>query len=135
MYNYCMLPFAGPDIEQAIRHTFTLTLLHNAYPMVLFLGIVVSISYALYKPSRGSILLFIGLTLLLLHFEYQKHIVSPLLLQTQVTLATETPRYKFIWLTEKFITKIIPFLLLAGGGSSTLVAALILRRNRQKTIL
>lgn len=132
VYNYAMIPFIGPDIEQAIRHTFLLTFLHNAYPIGLFLGIVAGIGYALYHPSRRKILFVVGLSLLLLHFEYQKHIVDPLLQQTQVTLTTVTPRWKFIWLTEKFITKIVPFMLLAGGASATIFSVVFMRRHVQK---
>lgn len=127
-----MMPFVGPDIEQAIRHTFLLTFLHNAYPIALFFGMIASIGFALYRPSRRSILLFLGLSLLLAHFEYVKHVVEPLLLQTQVTLTTDTPRWKFIWITEKLITKIVPFMLLASGASATMLSTLFTRRNVQK---
>jgi len=132
MYNYNMFSKIGPDIQQAISHTLFLTLLHNAYPIFLFVAIVVGVGYALYKPSRRRILLIVGLSLLLLHFEYGKHIVDPLVQQTQVTLTTVTPRYKFIWLTEKMLTKIIPFFLLAGGVAATFISALFMRQNVQK---
>lgn len=132
MYNYSMLPFVGPDIEQAIRHTFKLTLLHNAYPVVLFFGILISVGFALHKPSRARILFAVGLSLLLMHFEYGKHIADPLLQQTQVTLTTDTVNHRFVWLVNKLITRIIPFFLLVGGVIATITSLLLSRLIRKK---
>lgn len=115
------IPGVGPDVEQAIEHFFGLTFLHNAVPIFLFLAVIASLAWAFHKPTRSKIMLFVGCALLLLHFEYIKHIMPGLLDQTQVTLTTETPNYRFIWITDKLIQRIIPFGLLVGGWGSILV--------------
>lgn len=127
-----MIPFVGPDVEQAIEHLFKLTFLHNAYPIVLFFGAFTSLGFALHKPSRPRILFFTGLMLLFLHFEYQKHIVEPLLEQTQITLTTDVPRWRFIWFTEKFLTKITPIMLFGGGLFASFLALFLARHGKKK---
>lgn len=126
------IPFVTPDIEQAIQHFLTLTFLHNAYPIALLFICTVVLAMALIKPSRSKILLFTGALLLLVHFEYLKHILDPLKAQTLLTVTTETPRYKFIWFVDKFLTKILPFGLLFGGWLSALVGVYSIFRERRQ---
>jgi len=102
------IPFLTPDIEQALSHFFKLTFLHNAYPIGLLLICIVSLALAIHKPTRSKLLIFSGALLLLIHFEYLKHILEPLKAQTLLTVTTETPRYKFVWFVDKFLTKILP---------------------------
>lgn len=109
------IPFLTPDIEQALSHFFRLTFLHNAYPIGLLLICIISLSLAIHKPTRAKLLIFSGALFLLVHFEYLKHILDPLKAQTLLTVTTETPRYKFVWLVDKFLTKILPIGLLASG--------------------
>lgn len=115
------IPFLTPDIEQALSHFFKLTFLHNAYPIGLLLICIVSLALAIHKPTRSKLLIFSGALLLLVHFEYLKHILEPLKAQTLLTVTTETPRYKFVWFVDKFLTKILPTLLILGGIGSGIV--------------
>lgn len=125
------LPGLGPDVEQAIGHLVGLTLAHNFVPLILFAGIAISAAAAVYKPTRPRVLTLIGLSLILLHFEYIKHILPALHAQTQLTLTTETPDYLFIWITEKLLTRAVPFgIAVLGWGS---VAAAIVLKYRGKT--
>ncbi len=115
------IPFLTPDIEQALEHFFTLTFLHNAYPIGLLVICIVSLGMAIHKPTRSKLLIFSGALLLLIHFEYLKHILEPLKAQTLLTVTTETPRYRFVWFVDKFLAKILPTLLLLGGiGSASM---------------
>ncbi len=127
-----MLPFVGPDVEQAIRHTFLLTFFHNAYPIALFFGIVITIAHALYKPSRQKILLALGLSLLLIHFEYMKHAMELFRQQTQNALTTPDPHHRFTWVIDKLLTKIVPIGLFATGVLATAVAILLSRKKPLK---
>ncbi|MBP9798346.1 hypothetical protein KBC70_04345 [Candidatus Woesebacteria bacterium] len=109
------IPFLTPDIEQALEHFFKLTFLHNAYPIGLLLICIISLALAIHKPTRAKLLIFSSALLLLVHFEYLKHILEPLKAQTLLTVTTETPRYRFVWFVDKFLTKILPVGLLASG--------------------
>ena len=109
------IPGVGPDVEQAVDHFFGLTFLHNWYPIMLVVVLLGVTAYALYKPQRSRILFMLSAAFLLLHFEYVKHFMDYLLNQSQVTLTTEDPNYRFIWITDKLATRIIPFGLLISG--------------------
>lgn len=124
------IPFLTPDIEQALEHFFKLTFLHNAYPIGLLLICIISLTLAIHKPTRAKLLIFSGALLLLIHFEYLKHILEPLKTQTLLTVTTETPRYRFVWFVDKFLTKILPTLLLLGGLGSASMG--IYTRDKEK---
>ncbi len=125
------IPGVGPDIEQAIVHLINLTFSHNIFPISLALLIIGTIAWMLYHPTRAKVLLFLGFTLLLLEFEFAKHILPGLLEQTQTTLTTETPNYRFIWIIDKVATKAVPFLLLISGWGSVIVGTILIYRNKK----
>lgn len=125
------IPLVGPDIEQAIEHTIGLTLAHNLVPAMLAVAILISLIWALHKPTRAKILSLVGFSLLLFHFEYIKHIMPALHAQTQLTLTTETPNYRFIWIIDKLINRIVPFGLLIGGWVSILVGGILLKKEKK----
>lgn len=125
------IPFVGPDVEQAVTYTVQLTFSHNAIPIALVAISVAVLLWALHSPSRGKLLLFIGFMALFLDFEYSKHIMQPLIEQTQVSLQTDMPNYRFIWITNKILTRGIPFLLtLTGTIASALGAYLIIKKEK-----
>lgn len=126
------IPAVGPDIEQAISHTIQLTVSHNFVPIILACVIIAFACAAVYKPTRPRVLILIGSSLILLHFEYVKHILPALHAQTQVTLTTETPNYTFIWITEKILVRAVP-LAIAMLGWGSLIAALFLAKRSQRT--
>ena len=126
------IPFVGPDIEQAIDHTLKLSFLHNFIPIALGLACLISLIYLIKKPSRPKVFLLIGFSLLLLHFEYVKHIMEPLNNQTQVTLITDTPHYGFVWIVDKMIRRGIPIVLFMTGWGSLLGTTAYLGYQRRK---
>lgn len=109
------IPFVGPDVEQAVHYTLRLTVLHNFIPIMLSLACLGSLIFLIINPSRLRVLLLIGFGLLLLHFEYLKHIMEPLVNQTTVSLITVDRNYRFEWLVQKMLTKGIPLLLFLTG--------------------
>lgn len=128
------IPFLTPDIEQALSHFFRLTFLHNAYPIGLLLICILSLSLAIHRPTRSKLLIFSGALLLLVHFEYLKHILEPLKAQTLLTVTTETPRYTFVWFIDTFLTKILPAgLLLLGIGAGIAGIYQSTRSKKEKT--
>jgi len=125
------IPLLGPDLEQAIEHTLKLTFLHNFIPIALALACLGSLIYLIAHPSRLRVFLLIGFSLLLLHFEYVKHIMEPLSNQTLLTLNTDSPNYKFQWFIAKMISRGIPFLLLVGGWGSLAGSAWYIIKRRK----
>lgn len=69
-------------LKAGIIQTAYLTFSHNQIAIAFFIGIIVALLLAIYKPSRTNILLIIAFSLLLFGFEYDKHIVTPLQEQT-----------------------------------------------------
>lgn len=124
------IPGVGPDIEQALQHFVSLTVIHNVYPLLLALVGIAAIASAVHKPERWKILLFIGCGLLLGHFEFMKHIMEPLLEQTHVTLQTETPNYRYLWIIDKSLTRVIPLSLVIGGLVSLVLSGLTWHKER-----
>lgn len=106
----------SPDTQQNFLVAGMLLVEHNFFALVFFGGIIVSAAIALYKPSRGSVLMLIGFALLLFAFEYQKHILDGLLEQTKGSLITERQSYRLEWLLDKTFGKILPpFFYLIGS--------------------
>ena len=77
------------------------------------------------KPKRAFILFMIGFSLLLLGFEYQKHIKDALYEQTKNSVITERPSYRLERLMSVTILKAAP-LALSLFGSVSLVGGTIL---------
>jgi len=70
------------------------------------------------QPTRRRVLFFVGFLLLVLHFEYYKHISDGLRDQTLATLFVDRPHYRGQWLTTVFIQHVIPFTMwLVAWGS------------------
>jgi hypothetical protein len=106
----------APDTQQNIIVALFLLVAHNFFAIAFLGGAVISTGLALYKPSRGAILMIIGFTLLLFAFEYQKHIVEALLEQTKGSLITERQSYRLEWVLDKTFGKVLPpFLYLVGS--------------------
>lgn len=109
-----MVP-VSPDTQQNIIYTIYFILLHNFPALLYSTGIVLAIAAGLYKPTRPAILYIVGFSLLLIGFEYQKHIVDPLIEQTKGSLITERQSYRIAWLIEKILGKGLPVLFNLGG--------------------
>nr|MBP6994256.1 hypothetical protein [Candidatus Woesebacteria bacterium] len=105
----------SPDTQQNILYALYFVLLHNFVAFVYMLGLIVTTIIGLIQPSRGRMLLMIGFALLLLSFEYSKHIQTPLLNQTKQSLITERYSSRVEEAITLSIAKGAPFVLEAGG--------------------
>ena len=77
-----------PDLRQNIFYTVYFSITHN-FPVVFYaLGIFTAVVLSIIKPSRKSVFLLLGFILLLLGFEYEKHILEGLREQTINSLIT-----------------------------------------------
>lgn len=123
-----MIPIA-PDTQQNILYTIFFLFLHNGIAIFFAFGIAVSVIWALIKPSRSAVFSIVGFSLLLLGFEYNKHIVEPLIQQTQGSLITERQSYRLAWLIEKLLGRAMPIILYGGGLCSLLFSAILFRKE------
>lgn len=126
-----MVPIA-PDTQQNILYTIYFLVKHNVLALFFAIGIVCAIAWAIYRPSRAAVLAIVGFSLLLLGFEYTKHIAEPLIAQTTTSLVTERPSYRLAWFVEKFLGKGMPLLLYGTGFLSVGIATLLVLRRRKK---
>jgi len=90
--------------------------LHNSEAIAYFIGCVLTLVLQFIKPRRLNLLFFIGFLLLLLEFQYVKHIVEPLEQQTlQTVLQQGASGIRFQKITGIFLEKLVPFGLYLGG--------------------
>lgn len=112
----------APDTQQNLMYTAYFILLHNFEAILYSIGIVGALALALYKPTRGKILIMVGFIVLLFAFEYDKHILEPLRQQTIGSLITERQSFRIEhtinYVTMRVLPKILPFfgwVLVIGG--------------------
>lgn len=112
----------APDTRQNILYTIYFIIIHNYEAIFYALGIILVTLWALYKPSRGKILMMWGCIILLFAFEYEKHILEPLRQQTLGSLVTERQSLRIEYVVNKFFTKAVPlglpilgWMLVVGG--------------------
>jgi len=105
-----------PDLKQNIFYTLYFTITHNALALFYFSGIIFAIGLSLYRPSRKSVLLLLGFSLLLFGFQYNKHILEGLREQTLNALITIQEHNKVRRIINIITLKLLPlFFPLAGG--------------------
>ncbi|MFA5136358.1 MAG: hypothetical protein WC489_03100 [Patescibacteria group bacterium] len=114
-----------PDLKQNIFYTLYFTIIHNGVAILYFIGILISAFLSLLKPSRKHVLLLLGFSLLLLGFEYNKHILEGLREQTINALITIQEHNKVRRLINIFYLKALP-LFLPVTGWVFIVAAIYL---------
>lgn len=118
--------------KQQAASTLLATFLHNQYAIAFTLGIVISLALLLYKPNRHTVLYLISFIILLIAFEYDKHIVSALEKQTINSMALAEGG-AMVWL-KRTLYKILPFLFFLTGWG-TLFLAIILQTIAGKSKL
>jgi hypothetical protein len=70
--------------------------------------------------------MIVGFSLLLLGFEYNKHIMEPLMEQTKNSLITERQSYRIARVVEIVLGKLLPIGFYAAGLASSGIAAFLL---------
>ncbi len=121
----------APDTAQNVFVMAKLMIEHNFLAMAFLGGLIASMGYALWKPSRGAIFLMIGFGLLLFAFQYEKHIADALIEQTTGSLITERQSGRIEWLVQKVLGKAATPLLYLSGFASLCVGAFLLLKQRK----
>lgn len=112
----------APDLQQNIIITFYLLFSHNYEAFAYFVGIVIGIVLAFYRPSRFALLILLGFVILLFSFEYDKHIIVGLREQTLKSLITTTPHFKVARVVNLLLSDIMPILLYVAGWGMVFLA-------------
>lgn len=105
-----------PDLKQNIFYTLYFTITHNALALFYFSGIIFAIGLSLYRPSRKSVLLLLGFSLLLFGFQYNKHILEGLREQTLNALITIQEHNKVRRIINIITLKLLPLFFPLTGG-------------------
>lgn len=75
------------DLNSSLLNTIFLTFSHNEFVIAFALATLLSAYLVFIKPSRYHVLLLFGYAILVLSYEYEKHISIPLTEQTLKSLA------------------------------------------------
>ena len=125
-----------PDLRQNIVVTLYLLFTHNHIAFAYLAGIIVGIGLLIWKPSRFATFIFLGFSILLFSFEYDKHIIAGLREQTLNSLITTTPHFRLQRMVNLFLSDLLPiFFYLAGWGmvlGSIIYAAIRLSKTNKK---
>ncbi|PIY69399.1 hypothetical protein COY90_00870 [Candidatus Roizmanbacteria bacterium CG_4_10_14_0_8_um_filter_39_9] len=115
----------NPDLKQNIFYAVFFTVTHNALALFYFMGIVFAVGLSLFRPSRKSVLLLVGFSLLLFGFEYNKHIVEGLREQTLNALITVQEHNFVRRIVNVFTLRLFPIMFPLGGWSLVLLSGLL----------
>jgi len=122
----------SPDTQQNILYALLFFVLHNFVAIAYASGLAVATIIALLRPSRSRILLMVGFSLLLLSFEYSKHIQDPLLEQTKQSLITERYSSRLERVITLTIDRVAPYTLTLGGVTAILLGCILELRSLLK---
>lgn len=81
------------ELLRGLIHTIYLTFSHNSIVFAYATGFAVSAGLSLWKPSRFTFLTLLGFLLLAVGFEYDKHLVGPLVRQTLESVVGDPGNY------------------------------------------
>lgn len=100
------------------------TYVHNYEVIGFFLAALAALVALIRRPTRRHVFFFVGFLLLILHFEYYKHISDGLRDQTLATLFADQAHYRGQWFTRVFIEHFIPLAMWAAAWGSIILALL-----------
>ncbi len=119
------------DLKQNIFYMVYFIVKHNFLAIIFAVLAILSAILAILRPSRSGILMFLGFLILLLSFEYIKHIKEPLRDQTIGSLITIQPHNKVTRIVNFALNKAIPLLLPLTGITLILISIFSLWQNKK----
>jgi L-asparagine transporter-like permease len=119
------MPDLAPDTQQNLMYAIYFTITHN-FEAIVYLGFMgLAFIIALIKPTRAMILIMLGFGLLLFGFQYNKHILEPLRMQTQSALITERQSFRTQRAIDLTLARVLPRAFPLAGWSSIAFGLLI----------
>lgn len=113
-----------PDLQQNIFVTLYLLFSHNYIAIAYFIGLLIGIGLAIYRPSRYSTFILLSFAILLFSYEYDKHIIDALREQTLKSLITVNPHFRVQRVVNLVLTEIAPIFLYVTGWSLLFVSVI-----------
>jgi len=111
------------DLKVGILSTIYATWLHNNLAIALVIGMVLAAGLMIWRPKRKLMFVFLGLLLLLIQFEYQKHFGKALEQQTVSSVILQGQHLRAKSVMEDVFQKIIPFFLWLAGWALVFLGA------------
>jgi len=123
------------DLSQNIVTTVYLLFSHNYIAFAYFIGLVIGITLAIYRPSRFAIFILLGFAILLFSFEYDKHIIEGFREQTIKSFITDKPHFRLQRIIDVVISEILPIIFYITGWAfiflSLIYAGLKIDKDRK----
>ena len=119
------------DTLQNLKITLSLLFEHNFLAILYLAIIILTFVWCLWRPKRYSLLLMVGFSLLLIHFQYQKHVAPALFEQTINSVITERPSARIQNIVSKSIYKLFPSSLILTALSMLVSAIWIFKKENQ----
>ena len=111
------------------------TLDHNFSVIIYVVGFSVSALLSLWRPSRFSLFMLLGFLSLAVGFEYNKHLMEPLLQQTlQAVVRDPNTHIKTAMVISLFLRKLLPVGFYIGGWGFIFIATLVGIKNIIKKV-
>lgn len=115
------MPTQPSFLANLIRTVYEL-ISHNYVVIAYFSAFLISLFFAIKKPTRTNTLLVIGFALLVFNFEYEKHISEPLRAQTELSLTRGGSFKKLRSLTKILFEFLVPIGTYFAGWTLILIS-------------
>lgn len=104
------------ELISSLIHTAYLTFDHNSVVIAYVAGFALCAVLSLWKPSRYTLLTLLGFLTLAVGFEYDKHLVGPLVRQTLASVAEESENpVRTTKLINVFLGEVMPVVFFVFG--------------------
>ncbi|MFA5776424.1 MAG: hypothetical protein WC988_02625 [Patescibacteria group bacterium] len=114
------------ELASKLIHTAYLTFNHNSVVVAYVTGFVICVTLSLWKPSRYILLTLLGFLTLAVGFEYDKHLVGPLVRQTLASVVGEPNNYvRTTRLINVFLGEVVPVVFFVFGWLLIFVAMMV----------
>lgn len=121
------------ELISNLIHTIYLTFDHNNVVIAYIAGFIFCVILSLWRPSRHILLTMLGFLILATGFEYDKHLVGPLIRQTLGSVVREPGNYvSTTKLINIFLGEIVPVMFFVFGWFLIFLGILVATRAGKK---
>jgi len=121
------------ELASNLIHAIYLTFDHNSVVIAYVAGFVLCMFISLWRPSRHVLLALFGFLTLAVGFEYDKHLVGPLVRQTLTSVVEESgSSLRAAKLINVFLGEVIPVVFFVFGWFLIFIAIIFSVRKCRK---